>query len=89
MRTLQAQKLDVSVGRGPKSWTCPYVFKGLQATDVNTSLGTAGTTGLDLAERHPSRGNCTEIEKLNCCFYEVFSKPFFVRTHQSLTLFRT
>ncbi len=38
MRTSEVQKLDVSVGRGPKSWTCPYGFNGLQAGKVNGLL---------------------------------------------------
>ncbi len=38
MRTFQAQKLDVSVGRGPKSWTCPYVFNDLEGAVVNYKL---------------------------------------------------
>ncbi len=75
MRTLGVQKLDVSVGRGPKSWTCPYVFNGLQATDVNTSLGTAGRAGLNPAIRHPSRELPVNWEfkpLFLCSIFEIF-----------------
>ena len=36
MRTSRVQKLDVSVRRGQKSWTCHYVFNGLRGGTVNS-----------------------------------------------------
>ena len=42
MRTPEAQKLDVSVGRRRKSWTCPYVFNGLMGVTNNSLLSCIG-----------------------------------------------
>ena len=60
MRTLGVQKLDVSVGRGPKSWTCPYVFNGLWSATVNDAL-----TRAPEARAKPVRGPAAVLGRVD------------------------
>ncbi len=59
MRTSKARKLDVSVGRGRKSWTCPYVFNGLGYGAVKPDL-TPARGGRPLRNRGDKKKSVTE-----------------------------